>query len=780
MAGTQSIVGLQSGIDTTSLVDSLIAIGRGNAVLLEAQKAEKTNIISALKALEAKVLGLKSSVGGLIRSANWEQATVSVSDRNIVGTATTGMVSSGQYDLQVLSLARNHQVASQGFDSQTDSVFGTGSLQISVGDGSAITIDVDDTNNSLVGIRDAINASSAGVSASIIGDGSESKSYRLVLSGDLTGRENTINVTSSLIDGENLDYVNSSFDDPENYSVSSSSSSSMSLGATAAYTGTENKTYTFTVQGSGSQTVGTDTITLNWTDGTNSGSIDITAADTEVELTGTGADGLKVQFGAGTLNAGDVFEISTFTPVLQEASDARITLGTSGGGGSPINITSTTNSIRDVIGGLTLNLKKETEAGESISITTAADTGAIKERIETFIDTYNGVIDYIDEQNSYDEDTGFSGILFNDTNVWLMQQQLRSATGRAVQGIEGQYNNLYSIGIRTDNGEMRIVDESRLNEAIANDMEGVMRLFQAGGDSTNSLIDFVSMTSDTRDGYGYQVNVTQAAEQGTMVGTSITDPATTPISIDASNDDFRLIVDGVTSGTISLTKTTYSSTTALINELQTQIDADGIIAGKGISVEWVDNGDGTGYVKMTNGAYGDNSEINIDSSFTSNTAYSILGLTSATATAGKDVQGSINGEAAEGNGRFLTGLEGNEYTDGLKLQINLEASHLDETMGEGFITPTRGMADQLNNFLESLTAAVDGVFARQVVSYEKQIEVLDDRIEDIDARLAIRRQTLLDQFYEMEVALGELDAERQFLETQLDGINANWKFSSKK
>ena len=85
-------------------------------------------------------------------------------------------------------------------------------------------------------------------------------------------------------------------------SFNDNSTSAISLGMTAANSGTENKTYTFTVASAGAQTIGSDVITLDWTDGINSGSVLITQADSDVELVGDGADGLSLSFSAVQLN----------------------------------------------------------------------------------------------------------------------------------------------------------------------------------------------------------------------------------------------------------------------------------------------------------------------------------------------------------------------------------------------------------------------------------------------------------------------------------------------
>ncbi len=779
MPGSQSITGIQSGLDTTAIVEAMIDAGRANAYVLEAQQAEKTNIITALKALEAKVLALKSQISKLNRKSIFEKTSVTVSDTAYLTASGSGTIGHGSYDLQVLSLARNQQSASQGFDDQTDDVMGTGDIEITFGDGTVRTISIDNTNNSLIGIKNAINDADIGVTATIINDGSENNPYRLVLSGVQTGRKNSFEVTSSLIGGLNPDFTNSSFDVPETIQTASGTTSSMSLGASASYTGSENKTYTFTVQGSGEQTIGSGTITLSWTDGTNSGTVDITAADTEVELTGAGGDGLFVQFNSGVLTAGDSFEVSTFSPILQEASDAKVTMGSASGSGSPVTVNSASNTITDLIEGVTLVLKKETASGDSVNIEAKADTATVKSQIKSFINAYNEVIEFIDKQNQYDPDTDSTGILFTDSSVWTMQRSLRSAVGSGVKGLVGKYNQLYSIGIRTDStGKLAITDSSKLDAALANDMDEIVRLFTSGGDSTNALVEFVAAEPQTRTGYSYIVDITQAAEKGTYEGTSLTDPASSGITITTSNDELRLNVDGVTSGILRLSHKTYNTSDDLVSEIQKQIDNDSVLKGRGVIVEWVDDGGGSGHLKFSSGTYGSDSTIDVDSGL-SNSAYTALGLENGTATEGKDVAGTINGETAEGDGLYLTGAEGNKYTDGLKLQVNLTAAHLGSG-GEAFVIPTRGIAAQVNDLLESLTRAVDGTFARQISGYQKQVDVLQERIDEIDERLAVRRESLLLQFYEMETALGQLNAERDFLSQQLAGINNNWGFNKSK
>ncbi len=777
MPGTSYIQGINSGLNTAEIVDAILRFEQSNIDSLKQDQSKKTDIVSTFKALEAKFLALDTALVRLTKASTFEASTVDVSDESILSASTDGRVGTGSYDIQVLSLARNHQIASQGFGDESLASFGTGTIGLSVGDGSTNTITIDANNNSLVGIKKAINDAKAGITAAIVNDGSSSQPYRLVLTSEKTGVANKISITSNLTGGNNLDFSSVSFDNPEAIAMSSSSTSLISLGSTASYTGSENKIYTFTVTGSGSQTVGTDSITINWTDGTNSGSVEVSQADTEVELTGVGADGLKLSFSAGTLTADDTFQVATFAPVLQEASDARITIGSSGGSGSPIIVTSDTNKFDSLIGGLSLRVLKETATGESVSVKTDIDVSGIISAINDFISRFNEVNDFIEQQNTYNKDSDEIGVLFGDLTLQMMQNSLRGVLASKVSGLEGKYNNLYAIGIRTNaSGTLAIVNSSRFEEALRENLDDVIKLFSSAGTTSSSFIRFVSSTSDTKVGEDYQVDVTQAATHGRFQGSGIDDPDVTPLTLNSSNNHLQVIVNNLTSDDIVLTEKTYNSADELVKEIQDKIDSDENIGNRGLTVEWVESGSGTGYLNFESSTYGSSSNVQTVTSI-ANSAYNVLGLVNGTSHTGQDVAGTINGEPAEGKGQFLTGKEGNETTTGLKLQITLDTSQV-VSGAEGTITISKGVAAKLADVVDSFTKTGEGLFDRKIKGYENQIVAIQNRIDEYEERLEIRRESLFKEFYQMEIALGQLNAQSQFLSNQLASINANWGFNN--
>ncbi len=770
MAGFQSIDGLASNLNTTEIINSILEYERRPAMLMEQQQALKTREITTFNALAAKMLALQTSINALNGDEAFTQADILISNDQLLSATANGRVGNGSYSLNILSLAQNHQIASHGFDDPSQSVMGTGTITLALGNDSPTTLTIDSDNNSLVGIKEAINEAGIGITASIINDGSQSNPYRLVVTGEETGRENQISITSSLSGGLDIDFETAAFDNPEINSFSSQATSQVSLGAAASFSGSTNKTYSFTVAGAGVQTVGAGNITINWTDGEASGSIVVSQADTEV----IGPDGMKLSFADGDLVAGDTFDVSTFAPVLQQASDARVSIGSEANGGSPLVVSASTNQIEDLIPGLTLDLKGvTTESTGPVTIKTGLDTEAVKGKIQTFINAYNDVKDFIDNQNKYDADSEVGGILLGDLTLMSIQSRLSRLASEPVAGIDGSLNTLSAIGIRAGmGGKLSLRDSGKLTEALNNDLDAVLRLFADGGTSSNNGISFISTSTEVVGGSEFAIDITQAATHGYFQGQKLPDPGDSNITLTETTDTMKLRIDGIVSNDIVLSARTYASGEDLANELQTRIDADDKVGKLGVVVEWVDLG-GEGYLKLTSSSYGTSSKVEMITSV-SNSAFSSLGLVGDVSLHfGKDVAGTINGEAATGKGQVLTGDEDNKTTAGVKMKITLTESQLNSG-DEGTITITRGFASVMEEGLDYITKSQDGVIARKTNGLKGQVDNIAQRVKEFDERLALRRESLILKWAELETVLSQLQTEQGFLESQLANIDSNW------
>jgi flagellar hook-associated protein 2 len=763
-----AIDGIISGFNTTEMIDAILTYEKNKVTLIENQKANETNKLTTWKSVEAMLISLKSQASLLDDKKLWYAKSATSSDENIISVSSTTNATPGKYNLIVDQLASNHQIASQGMSSLSQSM-GAGTIEIQVGNGTSTTITVDSSNNTLTALKDAINNSDAGVTAAIINDGSEQNPYRLILTANESGAINQISVDANLSGGVAPSFT-AQFDNTEKLSWSDNATASPVRSTTAAYTGTENKTYTFTVGGTGEQTIGSGDIEINWTDGTNSGTITVSSINTDVALTGDGADGLSLYFSGGTVQAGDTFQIQAFAPTVQNGQDAIVRLGSTSGSGSPITFTSATNTISDLIEGVTLDLNQVSD-GQSVEIKIAEDRDQIKAQIKQFITAYNEYQNFIDEQFTYNEESDTVGVLLGETSLMLLHNTIRTNITKSITGLPQEMRMLSQAGIKFNSSGELTFDESTFNDQIEENYTNLMNLFKSSGTSNNSHIEFISSTEMTKiSTAGYDVDITQAATQGSYTGVSITNPADTPLTLNSTNNTIRLTLNNITSNDIRLDERTYSSGEDLAQEIEDKINGDSNLSGIGVEVEWVDQGS-AGHLVIRSDTYGSTSKVDFDA-VPSNSAHNILGLIDGTAETGQNVEGTINGEKATGTGQYLLGDNSNANTAGLKLLITLTPEDITEG-SEGSVRFIKGMADILNDKITTYTDTYNGSLKAKKDTIEASIQTYTDKITFMEKQIERKRESLYEQFIAMENALSELQSQQQYLTAMINSLNSS-------
>lgn len=206
--------GIGSSLDVESIIESLMEIEREPIETLEAKQASYEAKISAYGTLNDAIETFHTSIESLSEASTFDSISGSIGDSDIASVQASASASEATYSLEVTSLAQAQKLVATGQESDTSSIgngtisidFGTiegGTFDESTGNysnaafnsngGGIYTITIDDSNNSLTGIRDAINTSGVGVVASIVNDGGDSP-YRLVLTSETSGESNTIKI----------------------------------------------------------------------------------------------------------------------------------------------------------------------------------------------------------------------------------------------------------------------------------------------------------------------------------------------------------------------------------------------------------------------------------------------------------------------------------------------------------------------------------------------------------------------------------------------------------
>ena len=198
--------GVGSGLDVRGLVSQLVAAeGQPATIRLNAAEKRYNAQLSALGTLKSGLSNFQTSLSDLTSLTAFNTRTATSGNTDLYTTSATGTAISSSYEIDVQQLAQAHKLASQAYTDSTSAV-GTGDLIFQFGDPNkaAQTVAIGAGDDSLQGVRDAVNAADIGVTATIInGDAG----YQLVFSSDDTGLDNSlkISVSENPADGTNTD-----------------------------------------------------------------------------------------------------------------------------------------------------------------------------------------------------------------------------------------------------------------------------------------------------------------------------------------------------------------------------------------------------------------------------------------------------------------------------------------------------------------------------------------------------------------------------------------------
>lgn len=212
--------GIGSNLDVNTIISQLMALERRPLTVLDRKEATFQAQLSAYGSVKGAMSSFQGAMSGLASLARFQGNTANSTDASIVAAGAANSAVAGSYSIEVTALAQAQKLTAAGQASTTDAIGGgtattltfdfgtisggsfdsgtgkyTGAAFASNGTGTK-TVTIDSTNNSLAGIREAINNAQVGVTATIINDGGASP-YRLVLTENSTGKDKSVKISVS-------------------------------------------------------------------------------------------------------------------------------------------------------------------------------------------------------------------------------------------------------------------------------------------------------------------------------------------------------------------------------------------------------------------------------------------------------------------------------------------------------------------------------------------------------------------------------------------------------
>lgn len=289
-------------------------------------------------------------------------------------------------------------------------------------------------------------------------------------------------------------------------------------------------------------------------------------------------------------------------------------------------ITRASNTVDEVIKGVTLNLKSA-DVGKNISINVSPDTEALTESIDSFITAYNDLKSFVDDLSKFDPSSNVGGLLMGDSTIRTMMSQVRALISEPIVGLTGKYRSLTELGVNTDrnNDYLLTFDKTAFSKALNEDRSALIGLLAKTGTTTDSQITYVNDSINTKPGT-YDVNITQLATQAKYTAGSLALlDSSSPVIIDDSNNNFSINVNGQTAA-VELTKGSYSGE-ELAAQLALQINSNESLSkfGHSVSVEY--NATDKNF-SFTSNKYGSESQVyftSVDANTANTLGFNTLG-----------------------------------------------------------------------------------------------------------------------------------------------------------
>ena len=229
----------------------------------------------------------------------------------------------------------------------------------------------------------------------------------------------------------------------------------------------------------------------------------INASDAGVSVsilnTGDGGASNRLSFISERTGAAGRFTLDTHgfdlgLDVLSEGDDAIVFFGSTDPA-QGVLLQNDTNAFDDVLTGVTIDLHAVSE--DPVELTITRDNERIEGDIEALVSAFNDVIDRIDLQTRYDEESGARGPLLGDGTAIALRSQLFSEVLGSNEGFQDTFNSLGEVGITVGEGGKLEFDRDRFREALEQDPEAVANLFTRrtiDPDGGTTVIDGVVVT----------------------------------------------------------------------------------------------------------------------------------------------------------------------------------------------------------------------------------------------------------------------------------------------
>lgn len=456
---------------------------------LQSQETDNTNKVEELQTLQPEVAAVASDVAALGTLAANQALGATSSDYGIVTAENTGATSPANYTISnITSLASfASETSLQGY-TPTQSVSANGMVDLAVGSNTYQLNLTGSGDNTIQGLADAINNASAGVTATVLTAGS---SQYLAVSANNTGATtlqlNDVSASDLLSStGTGTETSQQTYADATSTEVSSSGLFQLTVGS---------KTYSLDVSGSSNNLDGL-------VQAINNSEAGVTAS-----VTGSaGAYSLTISAASGT----PTIQLNSTTNLISDTnqgSNASFSL-------NGIPITKSSNTITDVIPGVSFTLNGTTTGSATISLT--SDPSQLSSALQNLVNDYNTLAAEVQKQYGTS-----AGPLDGDPIITQISDDMQQLVTYWNPSSTSTIRSLSDLGISlSDTGQMSF-DQSTFDSLSDQQISDAFKYLGSSTSGFGALASNFTQISDPTDGL-IQEEVNGLNQNNTQLGDQIT------------------------------------------------------------------------------------------------------------------------------------------------------------------------------------------------------------------------------------------------------------------
>ena len=177
---------------------------------------------------------------------------------------------------------------------------------------------------------------------------------------------------------------------------------------------------------------------------------------------------------------------------VSSAQDAIIHLGSASGPA----ITNSSNTFDDVIPGVTMTFTEVSDSDSDLTtFNISEDSSASQEKVQTFVDAYNTLIDTVDSLTTHGDDSSSAGVFAGDAGLSSLANQLDDIAHASYNGV-----SIVDYGITLDSHGHLQIDSDQFNDAMKSDPDGLTSIFVGDNSMVAQMDDLINTYTDSSNG----------------------------------------------------------------------------------------------------------------------------------------------------------------------------------------------------------------------------------------------------------------------------------------